>query len=113
VRQYVDAFNSGDAEAQPTVCADPMQILDGMSPHVWQGSEAAQEWYRDALAEGEHLGVTDYRIELGEHGTLMSPATMGTSSFLSPSRTTFAAIRSIKRVHSSQWRFAKSKTSGD
>jgi ketosteroid isomerase-like protein len=66
VRQYVDAFNSGDAEAQAAACADPMQILDGMSPHVWQGSDAAQEWYRDALAEGEHLGVTDYRIELGE-----------------------------------------------
>ncbi|RMI32096.1 nuclear transport factor 2-like protein [Nocardia stercoris] len=37
VRQYVDAFNRGDAEAMIAACADPMQILDGMSPHVWQG----------------------------------------------------------------------------
>ena len=43
-----------------------MQILDGMSPHVWQGPTAAEDWWRDALAEGEHLGVTDYHIGLGE-----------------------------------------------
>jgi len=66
VHQYVNAFNSGDAKAMAAACADPMQILDGMSPHVWQGSTAADDWYRDALTEGEHLGVTDYRIGLGE-----------------------------------------------
>ena len=37
VRQYIDAFNTGDAEAMAAVCSDPMQILDGMAPHVWQG----------------------------------------------------------------------------
>ncbi|OBK74822.1 nuclear transport factor 2 family protein [Mycobacterium sp. 1274761.0] len=66
VRAYVDAFNNGDAKAMATACADPMQILDGMSPHVWQGPTAAEDWYADALAEGEHLGVTDYHIGLGE-----------------------------------------------
>jgi ketosteroid isomerase-like protein len=66
VHQYVDAFNKGDEKAMAAVCADPMQILDGMSPHVWQGSTAAEDWYVDALAEGEHLGVTDYHIGLGE-----------------------------------------------
>ncbi|ALI25301.1 YybH family protein [Mycolicibacterium fortuitum] len=66
VRAYVDAFNAGDAKAMAAVCADPMQILDGMSPHVWQGPTAAEDWYADALAEGEHLGVSDYRIRLGE-----------------------------------------------
>ncbi len=66
VRAYVDAFNAGDAKAMAAVCADPMQILDGMSPHVWQGPTAAEDWYADALAEGEHLGVTDYCIRLGE-----------------------------------------------
>jgi hypothetical protein len=43
-----------------------MQILDGMSPHAWQGPAAAEDWYADALAEGKHLGVTDYHIGLGE-----------------------------------------------
>jgi ketosteroid isomerase-like protein len=66
VHQYVDAFNKGDKNAMATACADPMQILDGMSPHVWQGPTAAEDWYADALAEGEHLGVTDYHIGLGE-----------------------------------------------
>ncbi|MFE5287528.1 nuclear transport factor 2 family protein [Nocardia sp. NPDC056611] len=66
VRRYVDAFNNGDEKAMVAACADPMQILDGMSPHVWQGPTAAADWWRDALAEGEHLGVSDYRIELGE-----------------------------------------------
>jgi ketosteroid isomerase-like protein len=66
VRAYVDAFNKGDAKAMAAVCADPMQLLDGMSPHVWQGPTAAEDWYADALAEGKHLGVTDYHIGLGE-----------------------------------------------
>ncbi len=41
--QYVDAFNNGDPYAMAATCADPMQILDGMSPHVWQGPTAAQD----------------------------------------------------------------------
>jgi ketosteroid isomerase-like protein len=57
VRQYVDAFNSGDEQAMAAACADPMQILDGMSPHVWQGPTAAQDWWRDASAEAEHAGA--------------------------------------------------------
>jgi ketosteroid isomerase-like protein len=66
VRQYVDGFNNGDAKAMAAACADPMQILDGMSPHVWQGSTAADEWWRDVLVEGEHLGASGYNIMLGE-----------------------------------------------
>lgn len=65
VRRYVDGFNNGDVEAMAAECADPMQILDGMSPHVWQGPTAAEDWWRDALAEGEHLGVSDFHIALG------------------------------------------------
>ncbi len=84
VRQYVDAFNNGDSAAMSAACDDPMQILDGMSPHVWQGPTSAEDWYADALAEGEHLGVTDYHIGLGEprhvdvsgyHAYVVVPAT--------------------------------------
>jgi hypothetical protein len=49
VLQYVDAFNSGDPKAMAAACADPMQILDGMSPHVWQGPTASEDWWRDVL----------------------------------------------------------------
>lgn len=66
VLRYVAAFNGGDSAAMVAECADPMQILDGMSPHVWQGPTAAGDWWRDVLAEGKHLGASNYRIELGE-----------------------------------------------
>ncbi len=66
VLQYVDAFNSGDRKAMAATCADAMQILDGMSPHVWQGPTASDDWYRDVLTEGEHVGASGYQITLGE-----------------------------------------------
>jgi len=44
VLRYVDVFNNGDSAAMTATCADPMQILDGMSPHVWQGPTAAEDW---------------------------------------------------------------------
>ena len=85
VRNYTDAFNRGDAEGQAAACADSMQILDGMSPHVWQGPTAAEEWWRDVVAEGEHLGASGYSIALGdplhvdensENAYVVVPATM-------------------------------------
>lgn len=66
VQRYVDAFNAGDPEAMGAACADPMQILDGMSPHVWQGPMASEDWWRDVLAEGEHLGASGYHLTLGD-----------------------------------------------
>ena len=66
VLQYVDAFNNGDSAAMAATCADPMQILDGMSPHVWQGPTAAEDWYRDALNEAEHAGASGLHIGVGE-----------------------------------------------
>jgi ketosteroid isomerase-like protein len=66
VLQYVDAFNTEDPKAMAVACANPMQVLDGMSPHVWQGPTAAEDWWRDVLTEGEHLGASGYHITLGE-----------------------------------------------
>ncbi len=48
------------------VFADNASILDGMAPHVWLGSRAAQNWYRDVLAEAEHHCASDYVVTLGE-----------------------------------------------
>jgi len=85
VRQYIDAFNTGDAEAMAAVCSDPMQILDGMAPHVWQGPTATEDWYRDVLTEGDHLRASGYHITLDEprhvdvtdnHAYVVVPATM-------------------------------------
>lgn len=66
VRRYIDAFNRGDVDALAAACADPMQILDGMAPHVWQGPTATRDWWRDVLADGEHVGASGYHVTLGE-----------------------------------------------
>ena len=66
IRAYIDAFNKGDPKAMTAVCADPMQILDGMSPHVWQGPTASEDWWRDVLAENERVGASGNHITLAE-----------------------------------------------
>jgi ketosteroid isomerase-like protein len=66
VQQYIEAFNKADVKAMGALCADPMSILDGMAPHVWHGPSATQDWYRDVLIEGEHLGANDYQVTLGK-----------------------------------------------
>ena len=66
VQQYIEAFNKADVKAMAAMCADPMSILDGMAPHVWHGPSATADWYKDVLAEGEHLGARDYRVTLGK-----------------------------------------------
>ena len=85
VLRYIDAFNNGDPKAMAAACADPMQILDGMSPHVWQGPAASEDWWRDVLTEGEHVGASGYHIELGgprhvdvtgDFGYVVVPTTM-------------------------------------
>lgn len=66
VRHYIESFNKGDVKSMAAMCAVPMSILDGMAPHVWHGPTACEDWYRDAMTEGEHLGATDYSVTLGE-----------------------------------------------
>jgi ketosteroid isomerase-like protein len=66
VRQYIDAFNKGDAAVMAATFAVPGSILDGMAPHVWQGPTATQDWYRDVLIEGNQHGASDYFVTLGE-----------------------------------------------
>jgi ketosteroid isomerase-like protein len=65
VRQYIDAFNQGDAQGMAAMCAQPMSILDGMAPHVWHGPAAAEDWYEDVLIEGKRHGATDYHVTVG------------------------------------------------
>ena len=73
VLHYINAFNNGDSNAMAATCADPMQILDGMSPHVWQGSTASEDWWQDVLAEGEHLGASGYHTIWASRVTSTSP----------------------------------------
>src|SRR4029077_10509738 len=66
VRQYIDAFNRVDSKAMAAAFAVPGSILDGMAPHVWQGPTAGEDWYRDVLVEGDHVGASGYVVTLGE-----------------------------------------------
>ena len=66
VKQYIDAFNKGDAETMAATFAVPGAILDGMAPHVWLGPTVSQDWYRDVLIEGEQHGASGYFVTLGE-----------------------------------------------
>ena len=66
VRQYIAAFNKGDANVMAETFAVPGSILDGMAPHVWHGPTATQDWYRDVLVEGKQHGASDYVVTLGE-----------------------------------------------
>ena len=115
VRRYVDAFNNADAQGMAAACADPMQILDGMSPHVWQGSTAAEDWWRDVLAEGEHLGAADYHITLGEprhvdvtgdSGYAVVPATMTFNLRGTPVTQTGSLFTVALRRVDAEWRLA-------
>ena len=85
VQQYIDAFNNADVKAMAAMCADPMSILDGMAPHVWHGPTATQDWHRDVLIEGAHVGATEYQVILdrplhanvtGAAAYVVVPATM-------------------------------------
>jgi ketosteroid isomerase-like protein len=66
VHQYIDAFNRGDAKGMAESFTVSGSILDGMTPHVWHGPTASQDWYRDVLAEGKKHGASDYVVALGE-----------------------------------------------
>lgn len=66
VQQYIDAFNMGDVEQMAATFADEAAILDGMPPHLWQGTSASRDWYRDVLAEGERHGASGYFVTIGE-----------------------------------------------
>jgi ketosteroid isomerase-like protein len=66
VRQYLDAFNKGDAEGMAAQFDSAATILDGMAPHVWHGPTATQDWYKDVLSEGEHLDASAYFVTAEE-----------------------------------------------
>ncbi|MEH3138959.1 MAG: hypothetical protein PGN37_02015 [Mycobacterium kyogaense] len=66
VHRYIDAVNRADPAGMTAECTETMQILDGMAPHVWQGTGASESWWCAVLHEAEHLGTGSYVITLGE-----------------------------------------------
>ncbi|KUI42734.1 hypothetical protein AU197_15955 [Mycobacterium sp. IS-1590] len=85
VHRYIAAFNNGDVAEMASAFDSAATILDGLAPHVWQGASAAQDWYRDVIAESAHLGASDYVVGVGvplhnsvsdDRAYLVLPATM-------------------------------------
>jgi ketosteroid isomerase-like protein len=115
VRQYIEGFNNADAEMMATSFDTSASILDGMAPHLWQGSTATQDWYRDVLVEGELHGATRYFVTLGEpvHNTVTGdsayvvvPATMTFDLAGDQVTQTGAAFTVALRKRPDGWRIA-------
>ncbi len=66
IQSYVDAFNAGDADGMSAMFSVNGSILDGMAPHQWLGPTAVADWYRDVMAESEHLGASNYHVAVGD-----------------------------------------------
>ncbi len=83
VRQFIDAFNKGDASAGfATYAQGEIEIIDEFAPHIWTGPHAAQDWAaaydKHARATGVSDGVVKYgtptRIEVeGDHAYVILP----------------------------------------
>lgn len=115
VQRYVDAFNAGDAAGMVACFASEGSILDGMAPHLWVGASAPADWYRDVLAEGEHLGAGDYHATLGEpaHNAvtadaayLVVPAAMTFNLRGQPIAQTGATFTFAMKREDGEWRIA-------
>lgn len=114
-RDYVDAFNRGDADAMAACFASEGTILDGMAPHLWQGPSAPRDWYRDVLDEGEHVGAGGYRVTLaeplhnavtGEQAYVVMPAEMRFTLQGRPVTQTGATITFAMTREGGDWRIA-------
>ena len=66
IRQFIDAFNSGGAEAEYAACAKgDIVIIDEFAPHLWVGPRAPQQWAADYDKHAQATGVTEGRVTYG------------------------------------------------
>ncbi|MDE3134994.1 MAG: nuclear transport factor 2 family protein [Acidobacteriota bacterium] len=65
VRQFVMAFNQGDAKTAAAACAAEAYIIDEFPPHEWHGEGACAKWMNDYDADARKNGITDGSVTLG------------------------------------------------
>jgi ketosteroid isomerase-like protein len=65
VKQFVVAFNEGDAKAAVAACADQTSIIDEFPPHEWHGTAACKQWMDDYDANAQANAITDGIVTLG------------------------------------------------
>jgi ketosteroid isomerase-like protein len=66
VRQFVDAFNKGDANTVAALCADQTSIIDEFPPHEWHGAGSCVRWLSDWDADAKKNVITDASVTMGE-----------------------------------------------
>ena len=115
VHEYIGAFNRGDVNAMAAAFAVPGFILDGMAPHVWQGPNAAREWYADVLREGKENDACGYAVTLGDpshvfvtgdDAYVVAPATMSFTVHGRPVTQSVATFTAALRRLADGWRIA-------
>jgi ketosteroid isomerase-like protein len=87
VRQFVQAFNKGDAKTTVAACADETSIIDEFPPHEWHGAGACSKWMNDYDADARKNGITAGFVPLG--APLHVDVTAGRAYVVVPANYTF------------------------
>ena len=65
VKQFIAAFNKGDAKSAGAICTPEMSIIDEFPPHEWHGAGALAKWFEDYDADAKKNGITDGVVAIG------------------------------------------------
>ena len=110
VRDFIAAFDRGDAAAAAATHAADVSIVDEVAPHIWQGPGAFQKWADDLTADAKANGQSGNKVTLGE---LVRSQVDGDTGYV-----TFEALYSYDQkggamAESARMVFALKKTAGD
>jgi ketosteroid isomerase-like protein len=67
IKQFIDAFNKGDAAAAAAThaAAADLTIIDEVPPYLWRGPQAFQAWAADLESDAKANGITDQAVTIG------------------------------------------------
>ena len=105
-----EAFNDGNSVAMAAMCADPMRIRDGMSPHS-AGPTAAEDWWRCASRGRAPRGFGLPHCARRARSS-MSPATMPIGRRCGPGAFELRGQPVAQRLRCLRPRFVKSAHTG-
>jgi ketosteroid isomerase-like protein len=85
IQKFIDSFNKGDsAGAASTHAAEAdVVIIDEVSPFLWRGPRALQQWSTDLDNDAKKRGITDQMVRIsaatrteasGDHAYVVVPA---------------------------------------
>ena len=66
VRQFVESFNTNDAQGMQAACTETTSIIDDFPPHEWSGRDATTAWFREMASMATGEGMAEWSITLGE-----------------------------------------------